>query len=332
MVATNMGRATDRKADCCVCNFPVSMFAVGMGVTGLGLAWRMAAQRLAWDPSWAWIGEAIIVLAVIGVGVVAATYLVKLLRYPDAVRREFANPVASCFFATITISLTLMASAAFPYSLALAKTLWVVSVAGHFSLSTWLIGRWLVADHDIGHLNPGWFIPAVGNIVPPVLGPALGFVELSWFLFAVGLSIWMIFLAIVVHRLVFQPSMPAQLIPTLVILIAPPAVGFMAWVSLVGGLDGFGRVLFYLALFFAILLASRFMVLAKIPFKPSWWAYTFPLDALTMAALTYWEISGGALPLWIPILVLAVTTTVVALVSIRTVGAALSGDLFAAAH
>lgn len=332
MTTAEMAMATARKEDHCVCNFPVSLFAVGMGVTGLGLAWRMAAHKLAWDQSWAQVGEAIIVLAVIGLGAVAVTYFVKWLRYPDAVRREFANPVASAFFATITVSVTLMATAAFPYSPALAKTLWLVSVAAHFCLSTWLMGRWLMVDHDLSFCNPGWFIPAVGNIVPPVLGPSLGFVELSWFLFAVGLCIWMIFLAIVIYRLVFHTTLLVQLVPTLVILIAPPAVGFMAWLSLVGGLDGFGRVLYYLALFFAILLASRSLVFLKIPFKPSWWAYTFPLDAMTMATFEFWDVSGGALPLWVALLFLAVTTAVVALVSIRTVGAAFSRGLIAGAH
>ena len=83
-----------------------------------------------------------------------------------------------------------------------------------------------------------------------------------------------------------------NLLPTMFIMIAPPAVGFISYMNLVPDLDNFARVLYYNALFMTLLLlvqAPRFM---KIPFSLSWWAYSFPLAAVTVATLLMYEETG----------------------------------------
>ncbi|HRE54351.1 MAG TPA: C4-dicarboxylate ABC transporter, partial [Candidatus Competibacter sp.] len=48
---------------------------------------------------------------------------------------------------------------------------------------------------------------------------------------------------------------------------------------------GFARVLYYTALFLALLLASNAVRFLRLPFFISAWAYSFPLAALTLATL-----------------------------------------------
>jgi len=81
-------------------------------------------------------------------------------------------------------------------------------------------------------------------------------------------------------------------LPTLFILIAPPAVGFMAYVKLTGGLDAFAQVLFNFALFLTILLLSQLPRFARLPFFMSWWAYSFPLAAMSIASMVMGLITG----------------------------------------
>jgi tellurite resistance protein TehA-like permease len=72
----------------------------------------------------------------------------------------------------------------------------------------------------------------------------------------------------------------------LFILIAPPALIFSAYYSLNGGqLDAFAHGLFFAGLFFTILVLLLPRLFLGLPFAVSWWAYTFPLDAMTGAAL-----------------------------------------------
>ena len=64
-----------------------------------------------------------------------------------------------------------------------------------------------------------------------------------------------ILLTIIFYRVLFHHPIDERLMPTLFILIAPPAVGFIAYTRLTGGeLDTFARVLYYSGLFLTLLL------------------------------------------------------------------------------
>jgi tellurite resistance protein len=185
-----------------------------------------------------------------------------------------------------------------------------------------------VNNHDIRHSNPAWFIPVVGNILVPLTGVPLGFVEISWFFFAIGIGFWVVLFTIVFYRIVFHDQMPAKFMPTLFILIAPPSIGFISYVGLIDGIDPFARILYYFGLFLGLLVLTMTRQFLRVPFAVSWWAYTFPLDALTIATLEYHERTGadGMTPVcW---LALVLTTLVVLAVLGRTLAALACGRLF----
>jgi tellurite resistance protein len=83
-----------------------------------------------------------------------------------------------------------------------------------------------------------------------------------------------------------------KFLPTLFILIAPPAVGFIAYSKLAAALDPFGRILFHFGLFMTILLLTMFRRFYKVPFFVSWWAYTFPLDAMTISSIMMYKLTS----------------------------------------
>ncbi|MFP3442800.1 hypothetical protein R0K18_34200, partial [Pantoea sp. SIMBA_133] len=78
--------------------------------------------------------------------------------------------------------------------------------------------------------------------------------------------------------------LPAKLLPTLFILIAPPAVGSISWFQLVGEINAFGRILYYIALFLTLMLLTQTTRFIKLDFFLSWWAYSFPIAAITIAS------------------------------------------------
>jgi tellurite resistance protein len=115
----------------------------------------------------------------------------------------------------------------------------------------------------------------------------------------------------------------------LFILIAPPALIFSAYYSLNGEqLDAFAHGLLFAALFFTILVLSLPRLFLGLPFAVSWWAYTFPLDAMTVAALAYHAKLGNPASGALAIALLALTTAIVAAVTGRTVVALGRGELF----
>ena len=306
---------------------PVPLFASVMGLAGLGLAWRKAHHVFGWPVV---IGEAILGLAALVFIAVTVLYAAKALRHGAAVRGEFQHPVRSNFFPAFSVSLILLASAALPHQRDIALALWGAGAALHMVLTLNLIGRWLVRDVSILAINPAWFIPAVGNILVPIAGVRLGFPEISWLFFSIGLVFWLLLFVIVFYRIVFHDRMPLAMVPTLFILIAPPAAGFQAYLSLSGGMvDGFSRILFYFGLYLTLLLFSLGRTFIAVPFAISWWAFTFPLDAMTIAALEYSHFAGGWGLVAVAAGLLGLTTVIVATVFLRTLQALIGGKLFA---
>jgi tellurite resistance protein len=115
-------------------------------------------------------------------------------------------------------------------------------------------------------MNPAWFIPAVGNILVPIVGIIHAPAEISWFFYSIGFFFWIILLIIFFNRIIFHSPLPEKLLPTLFILIAPPAVGFVSLVKLTGEVGDFSKILYYFGLFLTLLLMFQFNIFKKIKF------------------------------------------------------------------
>jgi tellurite resistance protein len=290
-------------------HFPVTFFAVLMGLFGLALALHAAADSFVMAEMAA---RAVLWFGLVCFVAISAVYLRKLLRHPDAVSAEWHHPVRLAFFPTITISLLLMATAIHGYRPDLALPIWLVGVAGQGVLTVAVISGWIShRAFEVGHLTPAWFIPAVGNVIVPLAGVSLGWVEISWLFFSAGMIFWLILLVLVFNRLIFHAPIPARLFPTLVILIAPPAVAFVSYVRLVGGVDAFAHMLLSGAYVFAILVLVQVPKLMRLPFALSWWALSFPLAALTVASFVYGRAQDSTAHLVIGVLVLVTLSLVV---------------------
>jgi tellurite resistance protein len=135
----------------------------------------------------------------------------------------------------------------------------------------------------------------------------------SWFFLAIGLFFWPLLSAILFYRLIFHGSLPERLVPTLFIFIAPPAAGFISYVNVTGSVDGFARILFSIAVFFTLLLFTQWRMFSRLNFFLSWWAFSFPLAAMTIAGYLMAERTGSPL-------IAAVATVGLAALSVLIVG------------
>lgn len=309
-------------------HFPVSLFAMVMGLSGFTLATEKLLQAFA--ISWPLDGAlALLTLALFAF--FAGVYLIKWRRHPEAVAAEINHPVKMAFVPTISISLILLAAVFTQKLPGLSHVLWFAGVSLHLVLLLYVVSSWMHQAHfQLAHLNPAWFIPAVGNVIVPIAGVAHGHVELSWFFFGVGITFWLVLFAIVLNRILFHDPLPEKLLPTLFILIAPPAIGFVAYSKLSGPeLDGFARVLYAMGLFLTLLLLAQGRRFAKLPFFLSWWAYSFPLAAITSASFVMAERTGVAGYASIATVLYLLMTALFALLIGRTVQAAKAGKICA---
>ena len=276
-------------------HFPVAFFAIVMGLTGVSIAWHKAQATFGIPVDMAggllWVAIGVFALALL-------LYLTKLARYPQAVIKEMGNPVQLNFFPTISISLLLLGIALLRLAPAAAEVLWMLGTAIHLVLTVYVMSVWMHHNHfEVHHINPAWFIPIVGNVLVPIAGVPLGYGELSWFFFSIGMLFWLVLFTIIIYRMLFHHPLPERLMPTFFILIAPPAVGFIAYAQLsglmeTGAPDAFARILYHGGLFLTLLLLTQIGRFLRIQFYLSWWAYSFPLAAITIATLTMYELTG----------------------------------------
>ena len=207
-------------------HYPVTFFAIGMGMMGLTLAIRSAERAFDLGQTASTIALALAVAMLVAV---AIGFGAKALLHPAEVKAEWNHPVRIAFFPAISISLLLLAAALIEPMPQLAHAVWLAGTALQGVLALAVISAWIGhRSFQQGQLTPAWFIPAVGNVIVPLAGARLGYTEVSWLFFSGGLIFWLVLLTLVINRLMFHDSLPGRMVPTLMILIAPPAVAFTA--------------------------------------------------------------------------------------------------------
>lgn len=298
-------------------NFPVSFFAVSMGVTGCVIALQKMEGLLGLPPA---LASAALVLAGILFGAIALAYAAKMVLYFDGFQADRVHPVRMHFLPTFSVSLLLLSIATLDGAPALSRWLWLAGTATHLALTLYTMTEWVQKTHfEIHHANPSWFIPILGNLVVPVAGVAHAPAMVNWFFFSVGLFFWVLLFAVLLNRLIFHRPVPAKLVPTFSILMAPPAIGFISYVKLTGGVDAFALGLYSLAIFLFLFVCAQWRLFRKIEFYLSWWAYSFPLAALDLATVLHFHKTGLPLLKGLSIFFFAALLLLLGLLTVLTV-------------
>jgi len=297
-------------------NFPISFFSIIMGLSGLTIAWGKAQTVFNVDYH---INTVLVGITSVVFLILLVLYAVKLIKYPSSVSTELAHPIKLSFFPSISISFLLLSIAYLDVNMAISRPLWVIGIALHLLFTLYIINKWMHHEQfKVNHINPAWFIPAVGNMLVPIAGVVHGYMDISWFFFSIGFMFWVILMTIFFNRVLFHNPLEGHLLPTLFILIAPPAVGFIAYMRLNGGLDNIAQFLYFAALFLTLLLFSQASRFIRLPFFLSWWAYTFPLAAITIASFAFYEQKQNDFYLWIAGGLLALVTLIVVITIFKT--------------
>ena len=296
--------------------FPVQLFAVIMGVSGLAIVFAKAYHLINMPY---WIYSILLFMdTVLFLGIFTA-YMFKWLLYPEAVKKEFYHPIKSSFIAAISISFLLFSIAFYDFAPTVSILLWCIGAPLQLMFTLIIIRYWIHNELKVVHSNPAWFIPIVGNLLVPVVGVEAAPVWVSLFFFAIGLFFWLVLFTIMMYRIVFHHPLAKKLVPTLFILIAPPAVGFISYFRIANGsIDTFSMFLYFIGLFILLLLLFMVRMFDTKQFFISWWAYTFPLAAITIATLLMHMAFRTTVTYAGSVILILLTTSVIGFVTVRT--------------
>ncbi|MBT1267975.1 SLAC1 anion channel family protein [Pseudomonas sp. VS38] len=307
-------------------NLPINLFGAVMGLAGLSLAWQSASEYVAYAQM---IGAVIGGFAILVFIALVAGYLTKWVKYPAAVKAEFNHPISGNFFGTVTIALLLLSAVVGSASTLISQGLWMLGSLLTMILAAIVLSRLLSGSQESQYAVPAWLIPGVAALDIAVTGahmPMAWAYEFNLFAMAVGSVIALVFFTRIFSRLVHEPVMAKGMTPSLMILIAPFEVGFLAYTNFFGSVDYFASVLFYFGLFLFGVLAFKVFRQAA-PFSPAWWAISFPIAALSNAALKYADAKGGVILEAIAYLILAFLTIALAVLTVKTLKILFNGKL-----
>ena len=265
-------------------NFPISFYSIALGLAGFAVAWQKAESILGIDLNLSYVIFALVIISFVSISLI---YIYKFIKFPNEVKNEFNNPIKINFFPIIAKVFLLSSILLLGYNIVvLSKTLWIIGACLQLSFTLIILSVWMHSSYfELKHISPALFIPIVGNIIVPIAGVSHFPAEISWFFFSIGFFLWLIFMTIVFYRIIFHEPLSEKLIPTFFILMAPPAIGFIAYVKLTGNVDVFAKIMYYFSLFLFIALLSQIKYFSRIKFFLSSWAYSFPLDAFTIATI-----------------------------------------------
>ena len=305
--------------------FPIMMFAIVMGLAGLTIVFQKAHEILGFS---AIIADILVVVVTVVFIIILLVYILKMMKYMGAVKKEFAHPIRINFFPATAISFLLLSVVYHPINHDIAYYSFMIGAIMQTYFTFYTISFWINQNLELQHSNPAWFIPVVGNVLVPVAGAGMVDTNILMYYFAIGMFFWVILTSILINRIIFHHQLAAKFMPTLFIFIAPPAIGFIAYVKMSGGsFDMFASFLYNLALFFTFLLFFMYKNFTGLKFFISWWAFTFPLTAITIASMLAFKMTNIVIYKYFAYLFMIVACVVILLVAITTIKNMLKGKV-----
>ncbi|KAM3300536.1 hypothetical protein ACQJBY_041513 [Aegilops geniculata] len=313
--------------------FPISAFGMCLGVSSQAMLWKALSSEhstgfLGVNPAvnhvlW-WASVALTVI-------VSITYLLKVVFYFEAVRREFHHPVRVNFFFAPWIACLFLVKGSPRLEREINHIVWYLLMTPILCLDLKIYGQWMSSgERRLSKVaNPSNHLAVVGNFVGALLGAKMGLRELPIFFFAVGLAHYLVLFVTLYQRLPTNVQLPKELHPIFFFFVSVPSVASMAWARISGEFSHGPKLLYFVSLFLYASLVVRINLFRGVRFSLTWWAYTFPLTSASLATVLYASEVDNMLTRALAVGLAGIATVTVIGVMVSTVyHAFVSKDLF----
>lgn len=221
-------------------------------------------------------------------GVIATLLLLLFLASvavnPKKFSEDMKNPIMASTFCTFPMALMLFAAYFKPYLGAGAmKLVWIIAVLLHVVMIAYFSMNF-VKGFALAKVFASWYIVYVGIVMASMTAPAFEMTALGSVCFWFGLAALIVLLAVVTRRYLSTPAPnPAQ--PLICIYAAPTSLCIAGYVQSVTPKSlTLLLVLWALASVLFVFACIKFVQFLKLPFFPSYAAFTFPFVISAIAS------------------------------------------------
>lgn len=240
----------------------------------------------------------IIVKIICGIlsALLGALLFAKIIKYPKLVHADLkGNPVLGSVFATFFMATMQLCTYVAPVLPVLSKAVWCLAVAAHIILIIWF-SKNFVMNLEMKNVFPTYFITYVGIVVGAVTSPVFNCIQLGIYIFYFGFAAYMLLLLLVTYRYIKMPPQEAAVKPLICIYTAPMSLSLAGYFAVIPEKSFLMITIMQICsqlLFFFIL--SLMPKLLRLPFYPSYAAFTFPFVITAIAlkqSLAYYASMG----------------------------------------
>lgn len=206
--------------------------------------------------------------------------VLKVLFQFQNVREQLENLAIASVAPTFTMGSMIMTNILLLHNtfVSFANILWLLAVVLHIILMVYFVVKFIIRSPlTMQSILPSWFVTFVGIGIIPVTAPTFATPYTGWIVW-LALINFVVLLPFILKRIFIMRDLPVPAKPMITILAAPASLSLLAYLTQYGANN---EAFVYCILIFAQLLyfivLYELKTLIKVPFYPSFGAFTFPL-------------------------------------------------------
>jgi tellurite resistance protein len=269
-------------------------------------------------------------------------FIARLALFPRKVAKEWACPWRSNAFALLPACLFLFSFLIYDVpgvrnakrALSFARVMWWIGGVTNMGMTVSKLAEWTSRSLSYEHVNPGWMLIPACNLLAALVAPVLPLIpdhvnfssplfarssatlEVAGFFFAIGAFLWIVLYTITLYGVATSHNTSESQRAFAYVWITPPTVGGLAYLAINMGraVDNVAVVATFAQSYYLSIVLFLGLTYAWAPYRQffgankfdvSYWAMTFPLDAIAASAAMYYQLSAFPIALVLMVLFLA---------------------------
>lgn len=211
------------------------------------------------------------------VGLLWVLYLVKIVRFPGVVQKEYKQVTLSALYAGLTMTLMSLSSYIVQYAPTIGRSLWLIAVIVHIAHIIYFTMKHVAPNFQTENFLPSWFVTYTGLAVSVVIGKDMGFNTLQYWIAIYCIVIYLVLLPFIVKRLATRPIAKGAY-HTQGIVVAPVSLSIVSYLNVATQPKPW--LIYCLALLLVLSLAYYANLLLRFitfDFTPGYAGTTFPM-------------------------------------------------------
>lgn len=202
--------------------------------------------------------------------------LAKLILFPQMIKEDMKNPIMASVSGTFSMALMILSTYIKPFVGQAAFYIWMFAILLHVVLILYFTVTFFL-KLDMKKVFASYYIVYVGIAVAAITAPAYEKTSIGTAAFWFGLVSLVLLLILVTYRYVTVQTVPDPAKPLICIYAAPASLCVAGYVQSVTPKSfGFLMALFVLAVILYVFAFIKAAECLKMPFFPSYAAFTFP--------------------------------------------------------